>query len=204
VWARWLRIFLALAVGAALVGACGSGEVAETFTENRVSFRYPEGWHVTGFSMSNSPRRLALSSYPVPPDSVEGDCGGYKAVALLPPEGALVVLIDYGQGRLFPLRPGTLTMRAGDFAEYECFGASTMFRFRVGVQSFQAHVALGSQASDETRDRALTILASLSVAEQPELVATTYREGNRVILPVTFPDGTTAELADASCHVQGS
>lgn len=170
------------------------GRDAEDFNENLISFRYPAGWHVTGFSTSNSPRRLAVTTYAVSPDAVEGDCGGYEAVRLLPPEGALIVLIDYGPRRSFAPRPRTLTMRDGEFAEYECFGASSMFRFRVGDRGFQAHVAVGSDASNETQERALAVLASLTVDEHPKLVPPTYSEADRVILPVTFPDGTTAEL----------
>jgi hypothetical protein len=117
--------------------------------------------------MSNSPHRLAVSSYPVPSDAIEGDCGGYEAVELLPPEGVLVLLIDYGEGASFPLRPDGFTMRAGEFAEYECFGASTMFRFRVGQRDIQAHIAIGSEASKGTTDRALAILSALAATDIP-------------------------------------
>jgi hypothetical protein len=160
-----VSLCVVLALGTSVSGACSGGEEElETFTEDGISFRYPEGWHVVGFSRLTSPRRLALSSYPLPADAVEGDCGGREAVELLPPEGVLVLLIDYGERASFPARPGRLTMQAGEFSHYECFGPSTMFRFGVGRRDLQAHVALGPRTTDEARDRALVALASLSVA----------------------------------------
>ncbi len=157
-----------LVLGALLLSACSSGgESLQTFTADGISFQYPDGWSVVGFSTLNSPHRLAASSYPVPRDAIEGDCGGYEAVELMPPEGALVLLIDNGEGASFPPRPESLTMRAGEFANYECFGESTMFRFRVGQRDIQAHIAVGSKATDETTDRALAILTALSATDIP-------------------------------------
>lgn len=77
-------------------------------------------------------------------------------------------------------------MRAGAFAEYECFGASTMFRFRLGKRNFQAHVAFGSQASDETQDRALAILTSVAVAEQPGFLLAQRNHGRPAALLAKF------------------
>jgi len=161
-----VSLFVVLALGTPVFGACSAGdEEMRTFTEDGISFSYPKGWHVVGFSRLNSPRRLAVTSYSVPVDAVEGDCGGRQAVELLPPEGVLVLLIDYGERDSFPARPGRLTVKSGEFSHYECFGPSTMFRFHVGKQDFQAHVAIGPQASGEALDRALAMLASLMVAE---------------------------------------
>lgn len=201
---RSLLVLVLLVIGTLHVGGCSGrdGEdEAQTFNEDGVSFRYPKSWHVTAFSTTNAPSRLVVTSYPVPRDVVEGDCGGYEAVELLPDRGALVVLIDYGSAlpelrptEPFSQRAGNLTMGAGKFEHYECFGASTMFRFRVGGRVLQAHVALGPEASDETRDRALAILSALTVAGRSKPIPTTYRERERVVLPVTFPDGSRAEL----------
>ena len=149
-----------------LGGGCagdGAEDGAQTFRDDGVSFRYPESWHATPFSTTNSPRRLAVASYPIPEDAVEGDCGGLQAAGRLPREGALVLLIDYGERGSFARRPEALHLRDGEFAEYECFGPSTMFRFSVGERDLQAHVALGPEASDETRDRALAVLSALIV-----------------------------------------
>jgi len=184
---------VALLGALAALTACSIGAGTKELAEDDVSFRYPAGWHVAGFSTTNSPRRVAVASYSLPENAVEGDCGGSRAVELLPPDGALVILLEYGWGR-FPGRPAELELADGELAEYECFGRSTMFRFRVGERDFQAHVALGSEAGDETRDRALAILESLAVQEPEPFVPETRRESDRLVMPLTFPDGSTAEL----------
>jgi len=190
-----LLVAVLIALAAFLLPACSlGGGGMETFADAEISISYPKRWHVTPFSTTNSPRRLAVTSYPIPEDAVEGDCGGLQAVRLLPRDGALVLLIDYGRRGSLARRPDRLTLGDGEFAEYECFGRSTMFRFSVGDRDLQAHVALGPDASGKTRDRALAILSALTVGERSEFIPATYRERDRVILPVTFPDGTRAEL----------
>lgn len=177
----WVLPVLAvlLAPTALFLGACSTGdETMQSFSEDGISFRYPHSWYVSGFSTTNLPQRLAVTSYPVPSDAVEGDCGGHRAVERLPSGGALVLLVDYGErsslppqlrpARSFPDRPVALTMGGGEFSDYECFGPSTMFRFRIGKRHFQAHVAVGPTASDKTRARALAILAALAVDETTE------------------------------------
>lgn len=159
--ARARRTVAAVLVALSLT-ACSPGGGTRTLTDDGISLMYPESWRVAGFSTTNSPRRLAVASYPVPEDSVEGDCGGLEAVELLPSDGALVILIDYGTSASFRERPSVLELADGEFAEYECFGPSSMFRFRVGDRNIQAHVALGPDADDALRDQALAILASLS------------------------------------------
>jgi hypothetical protein len=186
---------LALPLLACAVAACSTGGDTRRFADDGVSFRYPNGWDVTAFSTTNSPRRLAIASYPLSDDAVEGDCGGMRAVEFLPPGGALVLLIDYGSRlRSFPERPAELALNEGAFAEYECFGPSTLFRFRIGDHALQAHVALGRDASDAMRDRALAILESLEVKEPVRFEPRTREEGERVVLALAFPDGTRAEL----------
>lgn len=159
-----------LALVASFFAGCSLGDDSQAFEANGLSLRYPIGWHSTGFSTTNSPRRLIVASYVVPDDAVEGDCGGYCAVELLPADGALVLVIDYGSAlaglrpsERFPPRPRNLTLRDGERETYECFGESTMFRFRIGDRNLQVHVALGPEASDRIRDQALGIVASLSV-----------------------------------------
>jgi hypothetical protein len=160
-----------LATLAVFSGACATrGETTATFNAHGLSFSYPGSWYVTGFSTTNSPPRLLATSYLVPRDAAEGDCGGYEAVKLLPPDGALIVLIDYGAAppelwpaKPFPPRPSMLALGAGRLSEYECFGRSTMFRFRLGKRDLQVHVALGRKASEATRERALAVLTGLRV-----------------------------------------
>jgi hypothetical protein len=183
----------ALPLLACVVAACSTGADTRQFADDGISFRYPKGWHVTGFSTTNSPRRLAAASYALPDDVVEGDCGGYRAVELLPPDGALVLLVDYGSRlRSFPERPAELALSAGAFAEYECFGPSTLFRFRVRDRALQAHVALGGDASYGMRERALAILESVEV-EEPTRFEPRTREGRRASRPSAHVPGRKSE-----------
>jgi hypothetical protein len=161
---RALPVLLALLMGGAVLGCSASeGGGVQTFAEGEFSLQHPKDWQVTGFSTTNSPHRLAVTSYRIPADAVEGDCGGLAAVELLPPEGVLVIVIDYGERASFPPRPSPLTIANGELAEYECFGRSSMFRFRVGRRDIQAHVALGDDAGEDARVRALSILTSIEV-----------------------------------------
>ena len=165
---RALPFLLALLMGGAVLGCTTSdGGGMQTFAEAGISFQHPNGWRVTGFSTTNSPHRLAVTSYGVRADAVEGDCGGLVAVELLPPEGVLVILIDHGERAGFPPRPSPLTIANGELAEYECFGRSSMFRFRVGRRDVQAHLAFGDETGDDAHRQALSILTSLEVTETP-------------------------------------
>jgi hypothetical protein len=152
-----------------VVAGCARGreDDTRTFTDAGISFEHPANWQVTGFSTTVWPRRLAVTSYRVPADAVEGDCGGLAAVELLPPDGALVIVIDYGEVARFPPRPSALTLANGELAEYECFGRSSMFRFRVARRDVQAHLAFGDEAGDDARRQALSILSSIELTATP-------------------------------------
>jgi len=126
-----------------------------------VSFDYPQGWHVTGFSMDASPRRLAVTTYPLLANAVEGDCGGHAVIGALPPTGAAVLVLDYGprfNTDTFPLPPRPFTLRNGRSGVYECYGVSTLFRFSAHDRALQVHVAFGRKATEATRGAALAIL----------------------------------------------
>lgn len=193
---RRLPLVLVLLSGLALVGCSSGGQGMRSFTDAGISFPYPDGWHVTGFSTATSPPRLTVTSYPVPSYATEGDCGGRAAVELLPSDGALVLIIDYGDRAMFRPRPSRLTMQDGEFAEYECFGPSTMFRFRIARRDLQAHLAFGEDAGEEAPRLALAILTDLELTGQAQIDfrPVTRREGDKAVLALTFPDGTTAEL----------
>jgi hypothetical protein len=163
-----LRVVLVVAVALALVGGgwwlLRDGGSEETYSEQGLTLSYPSGWSRTPFSTTNDPHRLAVASYPLPATSVEGDCGGIDAVERLPDNGALVLVIDYGDGPSFDPRPNPLDLSSGEFGNYECFGESTAFRFRVGQRDLQAHVAFGADATDDVKERALDVVRSIEVA----------------------------------------
>lgn len=102
---------------------------------------------------------------------VEGDCGGWAAVEALPRDGALVILLDYAEAPSaelapsaeFATRPTRFRPRDGKYANYECFGASTMFRFQASGRALQAHVALGPDAGASLSRQALAVLDSIVI-----------------------------------------
>jgi hypothetical protein len=158
------RLLTALVVSA-LVSGCGAAKYAHFRDTSRdIAFRYPAGWFVTGFSTTNDPNRLVVASYRVTRPQVEGDCGGMAALDALPPRGTAVLIIDYGPAApaaQFPKRPSRFRLRNGKYGNYECFGRSYVFRFRVAGRDLQAHVAIGRHASPRERGAALAILDSL-------------------------------------------
>lgn len=150
-----------------------SSKNSETFAESGLSFTVPDGWSVSGFSETVSPRRLVAATYSVHQADVEGDCGGFAAVERLPSDGSYVVLIDYGGDLDAPtLRQDfkqrlPLTPDEGQLAEFECFGRSYAFRFVVEGRGLQAHLALGRRADHRTRENALAVLNSIRVERAP-------------------------------------
>ena len=134
------------------------------YSTEGLTLAVPSGWSSTPFTTTNNPHRLAVASYPLPADSVEGDCGGIEAVRQLPNDGVLVLVIDYGDGPGFASRPDDLELSSGEFANYDCFGQSTAFRFRVGERDLQAHLALGPDATDDAKEHALEVLRSIETS----------------------------------------
>jgi hypothetical protein len=152
---------LVLLMLAAVACHNGDGDALERYSDEGLTLAHPTGWSVTGFSTTNDPQRLALASYDVPADSVEGDCGGLEAVRRLPRDGALVVLIDYGTRTSFPPLPNELELSSGTFTEHECLGLSTMFQFRADGRNLQAPLAFGADASAELKREALAVIRSV-------------------------------------------
>ena len=140
-------------------------EAPHTFRERGIVIEIPSDWTAAGFSRTVSPARMAVASYPIQANDVEGDCGGLKAAEALPHDGALVILIDYGttSSAEFRPRPRHFRLPDGDHSLYECFGESTMFRFRDRGRGFQAFVAFGPDADSARVRDALRLLDSLRV-----------------------------------------
>jgi hypothetical protein len=157
----------AVAVGGATIAliaagcTSGSQDTSTLYSAQGLTLVVPSGWSSTPFSATNDPHRLAVASYPLSAESVEGDCGGSEAVGQLPKDGALVVVIDYGDRPGFGLRPDDLELSSGTFAHYECFGPSTAFTFRVGERGIQVHVAFGPDATADMKERALDVVRSI-------------------------------------------
>jgi hypothetical protein len=159
------RCFLLASIALLTLAGCGGSKSRSArFDGQGVAFVYPGGWSVTGFSRTVSPARLVVASYRVTRSEVEGDCGGMRALAALPRDGAAVLLIDYGPGPAnSQFRPRPSRFRLGQFkqASYECFGDSYMLRFHAAGHELQTHLVFGRQAVATQRSQALGVLDTL-------------------------------------------
>ncbi len=139
----------------------------------------PQSWRRIGppiTAVTYPAERLLLTSYPT---SSGGNCGPDRAIADLPPGGALIYLFEYRPSvgdpwanlrrRDFPQRPAHFALRRSTLATYECWGGtpSHLIRFRAADRPFQLHVALGPKATAARRAQVLRILDSLRIAPLP-------------------------------------
>ncbi|MEA2219593.1 MAG: hypothetical protein QOJ35_2219 [Solirubrobacteraceae bacterium] len=143
-----------------------------------IGVRRPRGWHVVAApvsALSYPSERLLLTSYPT---RRGGDCGPDRAERDLPPDGALVYLLEYRprlgavwahlQRRAFPPRPAHFALRRRDLATFECWRVpSYLIRFRAADRPFQLHVALGAGATARRRAQVLRVLDGLRFSTLP-------------------------------------
>jgi hypothetical protein len=169
-----MKRFAVLTLGALVTISC-SGRTSDTgqsrgnstdHSSTGISVNKPVGWFITGFSRTVIPPRLVVASYPVTRTQVEGDCGGLRALAALPPRGVAVLLIDYGPTATFPLPPRHFSLQPRRYRNYECFGRSYLFRFQAAGHNVQAQVAVGRLAAPARIKQALAMLDSLTRAPQ--------------------------------------
>ena len=153
-----LVALVALATSTAVAG-CGGGET-HLYRDRGIEFRYPVRWSVSRVT-TISPVRAVVTSYEPGRNEIKNVC---HALATVPPRGAGLLILDYGNGFRngdFPPRASDLEIE--DFARgnYECFGDSYMLRFRVDGHSLQAHLRFGDAARASTRQDALRVLESI-------------------------------------------
>lgn len=161
---------LVLAVSALVLMAAGPPNLLTVRTA-RVSVRYPQGWHATArplTAVTYPPQRLVIASYPLRQQGEDSDCAPVTALAGMPGNGALIIVIEYAQPSPFgPVRrsdfpPRPKRFALGGFGRYECFGPSYRLVFREAGRFFQVHVAFGVRAGSPIRAVVLRILDSFS------------------------------------------
>jgi hypothetical protein len=171
---------LSAAVSAVAIAGCGgharhhvTPAPAPTPIGDGVSVVVPPGWHLFAppiTALSYPVDRLLLTSYPA---ARGGNCGPDRAERALPPNGALVYLLEFHRpGPLsrsaFPPRPVHFSLRAGALASYECWHVpSYLLRFRAADRAFQLHVALGPRAGPARRAQVLRVLDSMRFTPPP-------------------------------------
>ena len=136
-----------------------------TFRNDGISIRHPPSWFATTRQLTPvdyPPQVLAVASFRFPKDTRPNGCKPEGTLAVMPPSGALIFVIEYAYARArdFPQRP--VHFRLGSARRYECFGPrrSYLLRFREAGRFFQIDVAFGRRAGAGTRATVLGVLDS--------------------------------------------
>jgi hypothetical protein len=132
---------------------------------------YPSPWRVyrTTLTQAVSSRdQLALGTFALRQRRPDRNCSPVTAQRARRASDGFVFLFEYEglnprQLARFPRRPARLRLPRSSFANFECFGASRVVRFRDGGRGFQAHV----YGPASRRREALAILDSLRVRRVP-------------------------------------
>jgi hypothetical protein len=175
----WLACGAALALSSLLAscsGAHGDAHEGAVFESHQagVSVRVPPGWHATTgpFTGLLDPReRLVLTSFPLEGDARSPGCSPDGLLRQLPRSGVAVLLLEYmhrGARRNFPHRPDHFRLRPPDGRGFDCFspqpvGDAQLFNFGETGRAFNLLVAVGSNATPQTRRAAERALDSLQV-----------------------------------------
>lgn len=179
---RYALIVLVSAIAGALVayGSGGAGKPARPAharsgfrsAGSGISVRVPHGWRLyrPPITLTTYPYdRLLLTSYPA---TRGGQCGPTKAERALPPDGALIYLIEYAAaptgipdeppGMGFTPQSRGIVIPRGHPRNYECSAApSYIVRFNTAGRLMQATLAFGSHATASRRAEATRILTEM-------------------------------------------
>lgn len=173
----------------------------------RVTGALPAGWQVRGRStaLARPVELFTAASYPV---RRGGACGPDRALADMPPNGALVFALDdrpsVGRVRLegYPRRPEHIRLLPRASSRAECFGQTGWgVRFREHGRAIILQVALGPRAGSARRRQVERFLDSLRFgrlpAPPPDPYAgwpmTTDAAGDSFRAPPGWPRGVLAD-----------
>lgn len=137
------------------------------FAAGGVTVPVPPGWHATSRPLTpvTSPVEvLAVASFRFPRVAGANGCEPTATLARVGERGALVYLIEYGEGRLRDFPPRPAHFRLGPVRAMECFGRSSVLTFREHGRWFEVQVVLGRRAGAAVRRTVLRILDGLRVA----------------------------------------
>jgi hypothetical protein len=141
-----------------------------------VSAEVPAAWHASvGLTGLAYPREVVtLGTFPLPHG---GSCGPDRALRAMPPDGALIFVLEYRPARgavwsaihrsAFPPRPAHVRLPRGAPQGYECFGRGYLLRFRDADRPLQVMVALGAKATAARRQGVERVLDGLRFAPLP-------------------------------------
>jgi hypothetical protein len=125
---------------------------ASISTASALTIRYPKSWYGQTYAASSA----TISSFPIhQPD---------QAVGEQPSDGALIEVLDQPPqslvARYLPPRPPN-HLELTDFQTYEIFGAAYRIGFHDRGHRVTVFVALGTRASNATRQDAIAVLNSI-------------------------------------------
>jgi hypothetical protein len=173
-------VALAFAIGLTSCSSGGSGAGADpdVFRSESagISLTVPDGWHVATrrFTSLIDPReRLILTSFPVEGKVQSRGCSPDGLLRQLPRSGVAASLLEYmnsGARRHFYRRPDRFRLGRPAEGGFDCFAPQPvakahLFNFSDSGRAFQLLVAVGKNATRETRQAAEQALNSLRVVQ---------------------------------------
>jgi hypothetical protein len=142
-------------------------ESREEVPEAPVSVDLPSGWIEKGDPVPGPSAPRVVAAYGTWDLPTGGVCGPEPALQDLPPDGALVWIVEYANpgyaGDFIPLLPQFSIDLQTPPARWECAAAapSRMYLFQIGGRFFEVHLALGPGAADETIRQAQDLIKSV-------------------------------------------
>jgi hypothetical protein len=181
----WLAslVVLAVVVAAAALISCSSGDnrvgrESDVFHNGSagISLTVPDGWYVASRRLTGllDPReRLVLTSFPIEGNIRSRGCSPDGLLRQLPHSGVAALLLEYmnaGARRHFYRRPDRFHLGPRPTEGFDCFspqptGTAHLFNFSESGRAFQLLVAVGRNASPETRHTAERALNSIRVEQ---------------------------------------
>lgn len=144
----------------------------------RLTAEIPEGWDTTEAPLSgliNPVLLLSAASFDLDGARSHANCTPVRALEAMPPDGALVVVLAYGDDdlseaalRSLPRRPDHLRLGPASFGSYECSGRSYDLQFRERNRGYKINVWLDPARVDpEIRREAVELLNGLELRPGP-------------------------------------
>jgi hypothetical protein len=137
-------------------------------TPSGLAWTTPPGWSAVepGLTALGEPtHRLAAATFPIRQSKPDRTCVPETARRQMPPDGALVILLENEGTASVPPRPAPFRLRPR--VTLECFGLGTTVVWAEQGRALQAVVLYGPRAGAERRRQAEALLDSLVVQPVP-------------------------------------
>jgi hypothetical protein len=142
--------------------------LATAVVASNLGWTLPAGWNDVAprlTAVGSPAHRLAAATFPLRQTQPDRTCAPDTARRQMPPDGALVVLLESLEPAKLPPRPARF--RLGRPVNLECFGRGSTVAWNEQGRALQAVVMYGPGAGAERRRQAQALLDSLVVAPSP-------------------------------------